>query len=69
MSPISGLYYLGPKNQRPVDFEWEEAMAKNEKPCYYRVYGYSGDVQIKQYRPSIAELMSKRTGKKMVKIG
>ena len=69
MSPVNGLYFFGPADKRPVDTEWEEAMNKDEKPCYYRVYGYSGDIQIKQYRPSIAELMSKRTGKKMVKIG
>jgi len=69
MKPINGMYFFGPESERPVDTEWEDAMAKNEKPCYYRVYGYRGDIQIKQYKPSIAALMSKRTGKKMELIG
>lgn len=51
------------------DEEVEEIKKSKEKPLYYRVYGYHNDIQIKCYKPSMAKLMSKRTGKRMEVIG
>ena len=66
MKSSNGLYIL---DDNYVDTEWEEAMSKDEKACYYKVYEYNGGIQIKCYKPSIAALLSKRTGKRMEKIG
>lgn len=49
------------------DVEWKTAMATDEKPVYYWVemWPRSREKCVKLYKPSIAKLLSKRTGRKM----
>lgn len=52
------------------DIEWEIAMNADEKPIYYWTEMDSGsrNRSIKLYKPSIAKLLSKRTGRKMTPV-
>jgi len=43
------------------DPEWEDAEKSEEKPQYYRQITKTGIV-VRRYKPSIAELVMKRTG-------
>ena len=54
-----------------TDIEWDNAEKANGKPkyykCSYKTYG-GVHVFIKLYKPSLAELVKKRTGWKMEEI-
>ena len=47
------------------DIEWETANNANETPRYYKVEMYNGGTCYKKYKPSVAELVAKRTGLKI----
>ena len=47
-----------------IDPEWEEAINKKEPELYYWVEMYGGGRCIKKYKPSVAKLLSKRSGLK-----
>lgn len=58
----SRTYY--DKSKEPFhDPEWEQAEQAEEKPIYY----WMGRC-VKQYKPSIAKLVMKRTGAKLVPV-
>ena len=60
------IYY--DKSREPFyDPEWEEAENANERKLYYRIADQGG-YKIKQYKPSLAKLVSKRTGFNLVPI-
>ena len=69
MRPVNGLYFFGLESERPADTEWEEAMAKDEKLCYYREHWHFGGIKIRCYKPSVAAIIAKRTGKTFELIG
>jgi hypothetical protein len=45
-----------------IDNEWDAAENTDEKPIYYYLIPKFGYKFIKQYKPSVAELVKKRTG-------
>lgn len=51
-----------------IDNEWDEAEKADEKEEYYIMHMYNGGKCIKKYKPSIAVLVSKRTGLKLEKL-
>lgn len=61
------------KNQKEKDFyydkEWEDASSADEKPCVYRHVTRNGVLMYKTYKPSVAALISKRTGIRMELVG
>jgi len=54
-------------NGKFIDIEWTEAENADEKEEYYIIPMYHGGKCIKKYKPSIAALVSKRTGLKLEK--
>lgn len=55
------------------DIEMEEAKKANEKEIYYKVYKVSNNlgsytIIFKRYKPSVARILTKRTGIRMVPI-
>lgn len=50
-----------------IDSEWDEAENADEKEEYYIMPMCHGGKCIKKYKPSIAALVSKRTGLKLEK--
>jgi len=64
MNSVNGIYSIGPYE----DTEWEETQKANEKYMYFLVHMTNGGTCIKQYKPSVAKLVSKRTGQFMVLI-
>ena len=45
------------------DEEWEKANSANEEPKYYKVEMTNGGVCFHMYKPSVADLIRKRTGR------
>ena len=67
-----GIYYRNIRNKivipiyKAVDVEWIEAENADEKTEYYKVYNYNGyTYNIKEYKPSLAKLVAKRTGQRI----
>lgn len=54
--------------EKYIDIEWDNAQNANEKECVYRCQMYNGGTTYKLYKPSIANLVRKRTGLKIEKI-
>ena len=54
--------------ERYYDPEWEKAEKADERPVYWWVSDCFGKRYVKKYKPSLADLVAKRTGWKMVKI-
>ena len=53
--------YCNPSKEPFSDPEWEEAENSNEKEMYYWME-LNGGKYIKKYKPSVARIVSKRTG-------
>lgn len=51
-----------------VDAEWDNAESANEKKRYYKCYMLNGGMTIKCYKPSVAKLVQKRTGVRLVEM-
>lgn len=47
------------------DKEWEDANKANEEPKYYLVHMLNGGKCYHMYKPSVADIVAKRTGCKM----
>ena len=65
--------YINPSNFNPIDTEWAEAWASNEKERYYirtKRYGIPqyGIVVVK-YKPEVMRLVSERTSSAFVEVG
>ena len=52
-------------NTDNTDTEWEKANKANETPKYYIVHKDNGCVTYQLYKPSVADLVRKRTGWKL----
>lgn len=54
--------------EKYIDIEWDNAENTNEKECVYKCQMYNGGTTYKLYKPSVANLVRKRTGLKIEKI-
>lgn len=53
---------------RIMDYEWDIAMKADERPIYYFVEMSNGGRCVKRYKPSVAGLVMRRTGLKMIPV-
>ena len=60
---LSGIFTKDVKDE-----EWDKAEKANEKPRYYTMYMNNGGKCIHRYKPSVAKLVSWRSGIKLIPI-
>ena len=55
-------------NMEYIDKEWTNAQNANEKEYVYKCQMYNGGTTYKLYKPSVANLVRKRTGLKIERV-
>ena len=62
------LHPQGINNMDYIDKEWTNAQNANEKEHVYKCQMYNGGTTYKLYKPSVANLVRKRTGLKIERV-